>query len=49
MIHSHVLLFPVMLLEDVVKRVGLAQQLLQTYASGTYVHTTCHFNKQHRL
>lgn len=43
MIHWHVLLFPVMLLEDVMKRVGLPQQLLHAYASGTYVHTTCQF------
>jgi len=41
MVHQHVLLFPVMLLEDAMKVAGSPQQLLQGGPGGTYVYTTC--------
>jgi hypothetical protein len=40
MIHQKVLLFPVMLLEDVMKVVGSPNELLTGGLGGTYVHTT---------
>lgn len=41
MVHAHVMLFPVMLLEDVMKVVGSPSELLSGLFGGTYVYTTC--------
>ncbi len=41
LIHGHVLLYPVMLLEDVFQVTGSSGALLQGNESGKYVHTTC--------
>jgi len=41
-IHEHVLLFPVLLLEDLHKATGSGQQLLLDAKGGQYVYTTCH-------
>jgi len=45
MVHQHVLLFPVMLLEDAMKVAGSPQQLLSGGPGGTYVYTTCQKSK----
>jgi hypothetical protein len=41
MVHDHVLLYPVMLLEDVEHRMGTAHELLGKALGGKYVYTTC--------
>jgi len=48
MVHQHVLLFPVMLLEDAMKVAGSPQQLLQGGPGGTYVYTTCPIPNMYR-
>jgi len=40
MVHDHVLLYPVMLLEDVEHRMGTAHELLGKALGGKYVYTT---------
>jgi hypothetical protein len=42
MIHDHVLLFPVVLMEDLQKVVGSGKELLMQTKSGQYVYSTCH-------
>ena len=43
MIHDHVLLYPVVLLEDVEHRMGTAHELLGKALGGKYVYTTRQF------
>jgi len=47
--HEHVLLYPVMLLEDVFNVVGSSDTLLKSEKGGKYVHTTCLLQSNHML
>ena len=43
-IQNHVLQFPVLLMENVIKSVGVFTALLKLLKAGKYVHTKCHFS-----
>jgi hypothetical protein len=41
MIHHHVLLYPVVLMEDVMRKVGIITEILRVNQGGKYVFTKC--------
>jgi putative transposase len=48
MIHDHVLLFPVVLMEDLQKVVGSGKELLMQTKSGQYVYSTCQTQRSNK-
>jgi hypothetical protein len=48
MIHHHVLLYPVVLMEDVMRKVGIITEILRVNQGGKYVFTKCHFSIQQK-
>jgi hypothetical protein len=47
MIHQHVLLFPVLLLEGLLRKIGSLNQFLEHHQGGNYVPTTCQVSGFH--
>jgi len=43
MMHQHVLLFPVLLLEGLLRKIGSLNHFLRQHEGGKYVHTTCQY------
>lgn len=46
MVHQHALLFPVLLLESILRRIGSINQFLKPNLGGKYVYTTCQNNEE---
>jgi hypothetical protein len=46
-INPHVLKFPVVLMEDLLKAAGIITMFLKSHLTGKYVHTKCHFSHFH--
>lgn len=47
LVHEHVLLFPVLLLEGLLRKIGNLNQFIRHHQGGKYVHTTCQFKRSY--